>query len=302
MSHPIFSVFGATGTQGSSVINAILADGNFQARAITRDPASSAAQALLKRGVDIVKGDTCADADTLVDALRGSKAVFLVTVPAVFGAAADEKTQGINVIEAAKKAGVEFLVFSSLPSIIDASKGKYTAVAHYDHKAEVEQYLKTTGLAHASILTGSFLDNFWTYGALKKTETGYELSVSYPPAAKETFTWVGRDVGIVSLALAKAYVSGNTSVVGKSYPIVNVSTSFSHLSELIEKKLGVPVKYVQSPPSGLKSIDEMFAAHEEHEGFLGGTPIPNPDLVALGVQLGTLEQFLDVEVKTRFGA
>ncbi|CAK5277068.1 unnamed protein product [Mycena citricolor] len=302
MSRPVFSVFGATGTQGSSVINAILADGSFQARAITRNPASSATQALVKRGVEVVQGDTCADVHTLTQALRGSKAVFLVTVLVAFGASVDEKTQGINAIEAAKKEGVEFLVFSSLPSVIEVSKGKYNGVVHYDHKAEVEKHLKTAGLAHASILTGTFLDNLWTYNSLKKTESGYVLSASYPSDVKEIFTWSGRDVGVVSLALTKAYSSGNTSIVGKLYPIVNAWTTFSHFSKLIEEALGAPVKFIQAPPTGVQSLDEMFAAHEEYEGLLGGTPIPNPDFVGLGVQLGTLEQFLEEEVKTRFAA
>ncbi|CAK5277058.1 unnamed protein product [Mycena citricolor] len=322
MSRPIFSVFGATGTQGtrsthlrfqthsaesyynagSSVINAILTDGTFQARAITRNPTSSAAQALVKRGVDVVQGDTCADFQTLLDALQGSKVVFLVTVLVAFGATVDEKTQGINVVEAAKKAGVEFLVFSSLPSVVEVSQGKYKGVVHYDHKAQVEQYLKTAGLAHASVLAGSFLENLWTFGALKKAEPGYELSVPYPPGAKEIFTWGGRDVGVVALALAKAYASGNNTIVGKSYPIVNAWTTYTQFVKLIEQKLGVPVKFVQTPPSGVQSIDEMYAAHEEYEGLLGGTSIPSPDLVALGVQLGTLEEFLEEEVKTRFSA
>lgn len=54
----ILSVFGATGNQGGSVIKAVLADPVlsevFKIRAITRDAAKPAAQALAKQGVEVV--------------------------------------------------------------------------------------------------------------------------------------------------------------------------------------------------------------------------------------------------------
>ena len=52
------AVMGATGAQGGAVVNALLKDGEFSIRAVTRDPESEKAKALLGKGVkEVVKGD-----------------------------------------------------------------------------------------------------------------------------------------------------------------------------------------------------------------------------------------------------
>ena len=51
MSKKIIAVVGATGAQGGGLVRAIVADGVFAARAITRNPKSDKAQALAKLGV-----------------------------------------------------------------------------------------------------------------------------------------------------------------------------------------------------------------------------------------------------------
>jgi uncharacterized protein YbjT (DUF2867 family) len=54
----LITVFGATGNQGGSVIEAILADSQlskeFKIRGITRDTTKKSAQDLAKRGVEVV--------------------------------------------------------------------------------------------------------------------------------------------------------------------------------------------------------------------------------------------------------
>lgn len=54
----VITVFGATGNQGGSVIDAILTDPKlskeFKIRGITRDTTKKTAQDLVKRGVDVV--------------------------------------------------------------------------------------------------------------------------------------------------------------------------------------------------------------------------------------------------------
>lgn len=56
----LITVFGATGNQGGSVIQAILADPamskEFRIRGITRDVSKPAAQDLVKQGVEVKSG------------------------------------------------------------------------------------------------------------------------------------------------------------------------------------------------------------------------------------------------------
>jgi hypothetical protein len=45
----------------------------------------------------------------------------------------------------------------------------------------------------------------------------------------------------------------------------------------------------------------QFASHAEYSGLYTATPVPNPDLMALGMQFSTVEEFLESEVRPRFG-
>jgi uncharacterized protein YbjT (DUF2867 family) len=73
----IVSIIGATGTQGGSVVSALLSEGTFVPRAITRDDASDAAQKLKARGVEVVQVDST-DPESITNSIKGSEAVFLV--------------------------------------------------------------------------------------------------------------------------------------------------------------------------------------------------------------------------------
>ncbi|KAJ7490657.1 hypothetical protein FB451DRAFT_1552296 [Mycena latifolia] len=283
----IVAVFGATGLQGSAVVEALLKDGTFTPRAISRDPESEASLELKARGVEVVKGDS-GDKAGLVDALRGSEAVFGVTLPV-----------GKNMVDAAKEARVRFFVFSSLPSLKRLSGGKYKNVTAYDDKEEIEEYLKASGIANASLHLGGFLENFWTRNTLKKMPTGFNISIpKYSPTSpsRQAFTWVGHDVAESALALLKNYTDPSKSVSGKSYPVVTAEMPYPNLAAMTAKALGVEVTFTSIASSGIPMLDEMFEAHAELNGLYTATPVPNPDLVALGAKFGTMEEFMEEHV------
>lgn len=62
-------VFGATGAQGGSVVQALLHDlvasQQFHVRAITRDPSTPASIALIEDGAEVVKVGSCCYLETL---------------------------------------------------------------------------------------------------------------------------------------------------------------------------------------------------------------------------------------------
>ncbi|KAJ7186442.1 hypothetical protein C8R46DRAFT_935531 [Mycena filopes] len=295
----IVSVFGATGLQGSAVVDALLKDATFTPRAISRDPDSEAARKLAARGVQVVKGDLM-DKASLVRALEGSEAVFAVTVP-TFASGQDEVSQGKNIVDAAKEVGVKFLLWSSLPSISKASGGKYRNCSHYDDKATVQDYLKSSGLTHASLLLPAFLENYWKHNLLQKTTTGFNIAVpNYPPSSRQAFVWAGRDVPAAALTLFKHYYDPTKGIDGSAYPVVSASMTYVELAARTGEALGVEVTYTKAPLTGLAALDEIFTFLGECDGYYT-TPVPNPDLVALGMEFSTVEEFLEAEVRPRFG-
>lgn len=90
---PIITIFGANGTQGqqaflprvvlvtpnviagSTVLEAVLADGKYTPRAISRSLDSAASKALIAQGVEVVVADLW-DKGSLKNAIRGSEVVF----------------------------------------------------------------------------------------------------------------------------------------------------------------------------------------------------------------------------------
>ncbi|KAK4507014.1 hypothetical protein PRZ48_000748 [Zasmidium cellare] len=139
----ILTIFGATGNQGGSVIDVVLAHPQFASkyalRGISRDPSSEKSKALASKGVEVVKGELD-DLDSLKKAIKGSYGVFGVTD---FWSILDKQReiqQGKNIFEAAKAEKVRHFVFSSLPYAEKLTNGELKHVDHFDSKAQVEEY------------------------------------------------------------------------------------------------------------------------------------------------------------------
>ena len=166
------TVIGATGTQGGSVIRAVLrAEKEWKIRAITRDSLSEAATALKKNGVEVVTADLN-DLQSLHQAFEGSQAIFAVTdffVPfASFGGVAEkaeqlEWNQADNIIQAASSCiTLEHFIWSTLPHASDISQGKYR-IPHFVAKNRAEEHIKANPelLAKTTFLwVGWYATNF----------------------------------------------------------------------------------------------------------------------------------------------
>ncbi|MFX0576806.1 NmrA family NAD(P)-binding protein [Nocardia nepalensis] len=148
-------ITGATGKQGGATARRLLADG-VAVRALVRDPEAPAARALADAGAELVTGDFDTPA-TLDAALAGARGVFLIP-PAAFGPngwQADlEGTRGIAVIDAAKRAGVEQIVFTGVASITDDAAWGQAG------KKDIEDATAASGLRYTLLRPVRFMENY----------------------------------------------------------------------------------------------------------------------------------------------
>ena len=109
------AIVGATGAQGGGLVRAIKADeaGTFVARALTRKITSDKAAALAAAGVDVVAADTD-DAESLKRVFDGAYGVYCVTNYWEHYSVEREQAQARNMAAAAKAAGVQHVIWSTL--------------------------------------------------------------------------------------------------------------------------------------------------------------------------------------------
>ena len=147
----IILVTGATGRQGGAVARELLELG-YVVRGLTRNTESDRAKSMSELGVEMVQGDFDDEA-SLLAAMDGVYGVFAVTSHRPYGA--DREVQhGRQLIAAAKAAGVEHFVFTSV-----ASADAGTGIPHFESKAEIEVYLRDSGINFSIVRPVSFMDN-----------------------------------------------------------------------------------------------------------------------------------------------
>jgi uncharacterized protein YbjT (DUF2867 family) len=141
-------ITGATGQQGGAVLRSLLASKTLSLHALTRNPSSPSSQHLASLGTHIHAGNL-SNPSTLLPALTGIDAAFLVT-----NLGKDEAQQGKDFIEAAKEAGVGFVVLAS----VDGAERK-SGVPHFESKWEVEECLRASGLKWTILRPVAFYDS-----------------------------------------------------------------------------------------------------------------------------------------------
>jgi uncharacterized protein YbjT (DUF2867 family) len=145
-------VTGATGRQGSALARQLLYQG-YRVVAFTRYPDSPAAQALAELGAELAQGDW-EDPASIEAAARKVDTVFAMTTPYEAGIDAEVR-QGMNLVDAARRAGVRHFIYSSV-----AAAAQLTGVPHFDSKHEVERYLLRSNLPYTIVGPTFFMENF----------------------------------------------------------------------------------------------------------------------------------------------
>jgi len=264
MSSKIISVFGATGQQGGSVVEALLRD-HWKVRAVTRNTDSEEAKKLAAKGVSLVKGDNNDSTEQLEKLFKGCYGAFVVTAgwdPDTMGR---EKEQGINLANAAKKQGVQHFVYSTLANGGKISGGKYH-VPHFSDKAAAADHIRKMGFPTVTFFQPAFYyQNLQTFFP-PKTEHDGSLVFTIPSTSSITMFDVN-DTGPVVAAIFKDPKATN----GKEINPIGLHASPTDIFKTLEKVSGKKVKLIQMPrdqfsklgtPSAEKLAD-MFGWFDE---------------------------------------
>lgn len=279
MNEKIIAVTGATGQQGGGVARKLLADG-WKIRALTRDPNKPAAQALAKAGAELVAGDmdSRSELDAAFDGAYGVFSVQNFWLPNV--GFEGEIRQGKNVVDAAKAAGVQHLVYSSVGA---AHRGM--GQKHFESKWIIEQYIQSLHIPYTVLRPVAFMDNYnWSRAQiLNGTFTGMGLR-----SDKEVQSIAVEDIGVFA-ALAFA---NPDKYIGKTIELAGDELTESQIAETFTKVIGRPVKL--SAPTGdggrRRSEEEMEAMFNFFNGE--GYDADIFELRKLHPSLLTLEQYL----------
>jgi uncharacterized protein YbjT (DUF2867 family) len=244
-SQKLVLVTGATGSQGGSVVQALLERGH-KVRGMTRNANSQPAEKLRLRGVEVVAGDFI-DQDSLVRAASGVDTIFTMTTPFEEGVEA-ETAQGIAITNAAKEAGVGHLIYSSV-----ANADKATGIPHFDSKYEVEKHIASSGVPYTIIAPVYFMENLttpWSVPGLRQGKLALAL-----PADQPLQQIAVQNIG----AFAAAIVERRESVFGHRYDIAGDELSGEVSAAILSEVTGRNIQYESFPPDALRAQSEDMA-------------------------------------------
>ncbi|KAK4170064.1 cinnamoyl reductase [Cladorrhinum sp. PSN259] len=246
-------VIGATGNQGGGVVRALLAsDKNWHIRALTQDVSSSKAKALLDECSRHVEADRFSlvpgyvyDPRSLRSAFSGAYGVFAITSEAYPGRVLVEEVEmtheveaGRNIVLAAKEAGVEHFVFSSLPDMVKTTGGQFPGIHHMNNKHAVEKIAKE----HLNGVT-----------CLIPADGVVRFCTAIP--SKQVSQWTDPSYDMGSFA-AKVFDLGVDKTKGKTYLVMSPPTTPDEMAETFTRVTGQPAVH---DPISPEKFGEMTA-------------------------------------------
>ena len=301
----IIAVVGATGAQGGGLVRAILSDpnGGFTARALTRDVNSDKAKELARLGAEVVAVDVD-DIESLKRAFQGAYGAFCVTFFWAHFSPEKELAQATNMAQAAKYAGIEHVIWSTLEDTrkwvplsdtrMPTLMGKYK-VPHFDAKGEANQVFTDLRLPTTFLLTSFYWDNLIHFGMGPKKGPDGKLAFTLPMGDKKLPGIAAEDIGRCAYGIFKR----GREFIGKTVGIAGEHLTGAQMAAALTKALGQEVRYNDVPPDvyrrfgfpGAEDLGNMFQFKRDFEQYFCGAR--NPDVArALNPALQTFERWL----------
>jgi uncharacterized protein YbjT (DUF2867 family) len=237
-------VTGVTGQQGGHVARALRRRGH-RVRGMARNPQDPKTEGARALGVEIVAGNFD-DPPSVERAARGVDAMFLMGTPAAGPDA--EAREGKSAVDAAQRAGVPWLVYSS---VSDADRK--TGIPHFESKFSVEEHLGRSGLAFAVSAPTAFLENFLAPYQLPSLRQGRIASGSAPDRKVQM-------VALDDLAGFVTHLLENPSrFARKRINVASDEVAGIDSARLLSEATGRKVEYQQIPLEVLRKQNPDYA-------------------------------------------
>jgi uncharacterized protein YbjT (DUF2867 family) len=238
-------VTGATGQQGGALARH-LRDRGYRVIAFTRQPDSPEARALEDLGIELALGDF-EDPSSLEDAARRADTLFAMGTPFQGGPDAEVR-QGMNLVDAARRAGVRHFIYSSV-----AGADRLTGIPHFDSKHEVERYVRRSNLPYTIVGPTFFMENF-TGPTFREGLANSVLTMGLPPT---------RGLQMVAVEdLAHFFgrvIATPEDFFGERIDVASDEVTGQQASDLLSYLSGHRVHYQQVPLSLLGEQNEDLA-------------------------------------------
>lgn len=244
-------VTGATGQLGRLIVQHLLADGVPAADITATGRTIERLSDLADQGVRVVKSDY-SDLDSLVAAFTGAQTLMLVSGSEVGQRAAQHR----NAIEAAKTAGVQRIVYTS---VLHAER---TALPVAPEHVETEAMLRESGITTTLLRNGWYTENY--LGDLAQAAQTGEIVAAVGQGRVASAT---RD----DYAAAAAKVLTTEGHDGRTYELSgDIAWTFTDLAAAASEVLGRPVVYREVTVDEHRAILESAGLDAGTIGFVLG--------------------------------
>jgi len=301
----IIAVVGATGSQGSGLVRAILNDpaGGFSVRAITRDVNSPKAKEFARLGAEVVAGDID-EVESLKKAFKGSYGAFCVTFYWAHMSPEREIANAKSLATAAKAAGVQHAIWSTLEDVrkfvplsddrMPTIQGKYKC-PHFDTKGESNHFFTDLGVPVTFLQTTFYWDNLIFFGLGPKKGPDGTLAITFPMGDKRLAGIAAEDIGKCAYGIFKR----GREYIGRTVSIAGEHITCAQMAAGLSRALGKDIRYNEVTPEvyrsfgfpGADDMGNMFQFYRDFEKEFCGARDLNA-VRALNPSLQTFEQWL----------
>lgn len=279
MPNKIITVIGASGAQGGGLVRAIQNDrsGEFSARAVTRNINSDKAKELAKLGAEVVAADID-DVESLERAFKGAHGAYCVTFYWVHLSPEKEKAEAKNMAEAAKHAGLQHVIWSTLEDSrkwiplsdnrMPTLMGRYK-VPHFDGKGESDAYFTDAGVPVTFSRAAFYWENFIFFGMGPKKGPDGVLALTLPLGDAKLPGIASEDIGKCAYGVFKK----GREYIGKTVGLAGEQLTGPQMAAAMTKALGKEVRYNGVTPEvfrsfgfpGAEDVGNMFQFQADFE-------------------------------------